>query len=131
MAVYQRLERLGVQVPSDKKGLNKVIRGCQQLVPETRMEKPPLLPSYYLPALAAVDWFGGPRAARWDLLIWLLMSFFGWRSVAISSIRLGSLIIEEAGHIRQVRVCRWDDKTLEPSARRPMGLISFPQLPWL
>ena len=47
-AVFSRLGSLGVPLPEGK-GWRRVLLGCQQLTPEQREQRPPLLPSHYLP----------------------------------------------------------------------------------
>lgn len=49
----------------------------------------------------------------------------------MASIRVGCLSLEEAGQVVQVRIAKWDDKTMRPSERKPLGLMSFPRVPWL
>ena len=60
-----------------------------------------------------------------------IVQFFGWRATAMASIRVGCLSLEEAGQVVQVRIAKWDDKTMRPSERKPLGLMSFPRVPWL
>ena len=115
----------------EQTGWRRVIRGAQNTVPVCTVQKPPLLPSQYLQQLEGVQWTGVSRQLRLDLLIMMVCQFFGWRAVALASIRIGGLQLEPLGSLQQLRVVKWDDKTMSPTAAKPMGLMSFPRLPWL
>ena len=49
----------------------------------------------------------------------------------MASIRVGCLALEESWEVIQIRITKWDDKTMGPCQRKPLGLMSFPRLPWL
>ena len=49
----------------------------------------------------------------------------------MASIRVGCLALEESGEVIQIRITKWDDKTMRPCERKPLGLMSFPRIPWL
>ena len=67
-AVFARLGSQGIRVP-DCKGWRRVLLGCQQLTPEQSEQRPPLLPSHYLPQLAQMRWSGGQFHVRLSLLV--------------------------------------------------------------
>lgn len=106
-------------------------RGAQNTIPVCTVQKPPLLPSHYLRQLEGVPWQQESRQLRLDLLIMMICQFFGWRAVAMASIRVGGLQLEVADSLQQLRVLKLDDKTLSPTSSKPLGLMSFPRLPWL
>ena len=97
-AVFSRLGAQGIRLPEGK-GWRRVVLGCQQLTPEDREQRPPLLPSHYLPQLAEMRWTGGQFHVRLSLLVACNTQFFGWRATAVASIRVGCLSLEESGHI--------------------------------
>ena len=49
----------------------------------------------------------------------------------MASLRVGCLALETSGEVTQVRVTKWDDKTMGPCQKKPLGLMSFPRIPWL
>ena len=49
----------------------------------------------------------------------------------MASVPVGCLGLEEAGQVLQIRIAKWDNKTLKPSASKPLGMVSFPRIPWL
>lgn len=57
-AVFARLGSQGVRVPECREW-RRVMLGCQQLCPEEREQRPPLLPSHYLPHLQGYTWATG------------------------------------------------------------------------
>ena len=76
------------------------MRGAQNTIPVCSVQKPPLLPSHYLQQLEGVDWTEAPRQLRLDLFIMMVCQFFGWRAVALASIRLGGLQLEPVGSLQ-------------------------------
>lgn len=107
------------------------MRGAQNTRPVCTVQKPPLLPSLYLQQLEGVRWEEAPRQLRLDLLIMTICQFFGWRAVGMASICLGGLQLEPRGSLQQLRVVKWDDKTMSPIRSKPMGTMSFPRIGWL
>ncbi len=49
----------------------------------------------------------------------------------MASVRVGCLALEESGDVIQIRIAKWDDKTMGPCQKKPLGLMSFPLIPWL